>query len=267
MTKLALLNVGILMVLTGCMTTPNPTNYPVGLQHNHTAHGDDHSHHVWDYLSPEKWGDLEVNRLCNAGKAQSPINVAPTISTVKSPLKLVENYGPQDFTVTNNGHTIVFDVKKGQRVSTLAIDGVGYELLQFHYHVPSEHTVMNAHYPLEIHFVHSNANNGLAVVGVLVDTGRYNANLQHIVTNLPSLGQTDKVLKGFDVGTLMPKDTTAYHYEGSLTTPPCNEEVKWFLKANSIQADKAQLAQFAKLYNGNNRPVQPSRGHTLYVVE
>lgn len=228
------------------------------------AHDHDHAH--WDYAHPEKWGDAEVNKLCSVGNEQSPIDINRVYKPQTGSVNLQENYKSQDFKVSNNGHSIVFDVADETK-SHILIDNVRYELLQFHYHIPSEHTVMNAYYPLEIHFVHKNAEHGLAVVGLLVNAGKHNADLQRILTDLPKDAKATGKLENFNIGWLMPKDTTAYHYNGSLTTPPCSEQVKWMLKAVPTHADNKQLKILSDLYNGNNRPVQPQGERTVTLVE
>lgn len=250
------------LALSACTTTGSHAP-----KHDH-AHDHSHAHHGWDYAHPEKWGDLEVNKLCSTGVEQSPIDINKVVKPLpnaKGNFDLVPNYTASNFEVENNGHTIVFNAKDDK--NTLSVNGVNYKLLQFHYHVPSEHTVMNASYPLEIHFVHQNANGGLAVVGVLVKKGATNAHLGKILTDLPSDDKRKGTLANFDVSTIMPKGSATYAYDGSLTTPPCSEKVQWLLQAKPITADGKQLDTLAKLYNGNNRPVQPQGNRTVYISE
>lgn len=259
MKKFALSALALSLVLTGCATTQKVAK---------DTHGHDEHHHGWSYEHPEKWGDEEVNKLCSAGQEQSPINIKqatkPQPDSDKA-INLVENYQAQNFTVKNNGHTIVFDVAD-QSKSSVSVNGVKYDLLQFHYHIPSEHTVMNAHYPLEIHFVHKNNKGNLAVVGVLFNVGKHNDALHQIITNLPSEGK-DGVLTSFDIGSLMPKNSSAYAYNGSLTTPPCSEQVQWLLKSDAVDASGAQLRILAELYDGNNRPVQPQGNREVLIIK
>lgn len=249
-------------LLTGCSTTGVSTQaikaYAEELEHGN-------AHHHWDYHNHDTWGDIEVNKLCKIGQTQSPINVAK-VTDNSGKRTLDEYYSPEDFAVLNNGHTIAFNVV-GQVQSHIVLDGVRYDLLQFHYHVPSEHTVMNAQYPLELHFVHKNANDGLAVVGVLVNGGEYNPNLNKVLTNLPKYNKMDSKLLGFNVGSLMPSDKAVFNYEGSLTTPPCTEKVEWLLKNTPITADGTQLGTLAMLYNGNNRPVQPQGAREVSLIK
>lgn len=238
-------------ILAGCASTPS-------------SHHDKHEH-GWSYEYPEKWGDLEVNKLCRVGVEQSPININQ-VKQLEGKVKISENYQTQNFKVSNNGHSIVYDVD-GESKSTIHVNGTDYKLLQFHYHIPSEHTVMNQHYPLEIHFVHQNAKGGLAVVGVLVNNGQYNESLNQLLTSLPKSAHKTGTLANFNIGSLMPADGTTYAYNGSLTTPPCGEGVQWLLKANPIQSDSKQLAVLAKLYDGNNRPVQPQGNREVILTK
>lgn len=242
--------------LAGCATTAHHGSHT-------TAHGE--HDHGWSYEHPEKWGDLEVNKLCSTGVEQSPINITEVVAPLSGQVNISEQYQAQDFSVSNNGHSIVFDVV-GTAASSIKINNTDYRLLQFHYHIPSEHTVMNAHYPLEIHFVHQNAQGGLAVVGVLVNLGQHNASLQQIITGLPKANAKGS-LNNFNIGALMPADGTTYAYDGSLTTPPCGEKVQWLLKANAIDASSSQLSILSALYNGNNRPVQPLGNRQVTLVK
>lgn len=242
-----------------------PTGKPATHANYHEHGTKTHDPHHWDYEHHEHWGDLEVNKLCKTGQTQSPINIHQVTRPLNNEFDLQATYKAQDFNIKNNGHTIVFDAKDTKK-STLSINGVSYELLQFHYHVPSEHTVMNAHYPLELHFVHRNADNGLAVVGVLVNWGEENSDLAKVLNNLPVLGAPDSILSNFNVQSLMPAGAT-YAYEGSLTTPPCDEKVQWLLKAEPISASYNQLSILSKLYNGNNRPVQKQGNRVVTLVE
>lgn len=222
----------------------------------------------WSYDRPELWGDLEANQLCRIGKEQSPINITrianPMGDTGK--LSLIDSYKPQDFLVRNNGHTMVFEVA-GQRNSKLYINGVPYSLIQFHYHTPSEHTVMSAHYPMEIQLVHQNAQGYLAVVGVLVNMGKHNANIDRVISGLPPQLATNGVLRDFDIDALLPKDGSVYAYNGSLAEPPCTEGVQWFVKTTPIHADSKQLSTLTKLHGDNARAIQPQSEREVWLIK
>lgn len=275
------------MALMGCQNT-KPVTQPADLkvtsqppsksaahgQHDvkHNDHG--HQHAKWGYgaedrLSPEDWGDLEVNKLCDAGVEQSPINIVKATKPAPNSdnsFTLTDQYSADDFSVVNNGHTIVFTAKN-PKANVLKVNGKPYELLQFHYHVPSEHTVMNTQYPLEIHFVHKSLDKQLAVVGVLVNAGEENASLKRVISDLPKKGKNGLTLIQFNVKDLMPKDSKTFAYDGSLTTPPCSERVQWLLKQTPITASSRQLIRLAELYDGNNRPLQEQGDRDVYYID
>ena len=82
----------------------------------------------------------------------------------------------------NDGHTIQINYTEGD---TLTIGHTSYELIQFHFHSPSEHTVHGKHYPMEMHFVHKSPSGALAVVGVFIEQGAHNKAFDPIWENLP----------------------------------------------------------------------------------
>jgi carbonic anhydrase len=66
-----------------------------------------------------------------------------------------------------------------------------------------------------------------------------------------------------DVDALLPAARTSYRYDGSLTTPPCSEGVKWVVMTTPIQLSKEQVAAFTTIIRDNNRPVQALNGRTV----
>lgn len=139
----------------------------------------------------------------------------------------------------------------------MEVDGVRFELLQFHFHAPSEHTIAGKQAAAEMHFVHKSANGELAVVGVLIETGGHNPKFEPVWQHLPdATGPAQKVGTTVDADDLLPADPRTYRYSGSLTTPPGTEGVRWHLMVEPVQMSAQQLAAFTKIHSGNNRPVQ-----------
>lgn len=224
-----------------------------------------HGNH-WNYEQPELWGSFEGNELCTAGEHQSPINITQVAKpNATDPVSLFEHYKAQNFRVINNGNSIVFEVE-GKTDSHILLNGQRYDLAYFQYRTPSEHAIMSTSYPVEIQFVHKNAEQELAVISLLAGSGRHNADLNRLLTNLPKDQISTHRLEHFNIGWIMPSDASAYHYEGSLTTPPCSEAVKWVVKSTPISADGKQLATLFKFYNGNARPVQPQNGRAVTLI-
>jgi len=209
----------------------------------------------WSYegaTGPEKWGGLDAaDAACSAGGQQSPIDITATISARQPPLKIGWTKRPD--TIVNNGHTIQLGFAEG---NTLDVGERRYALKQFHFHHPSEHLVEGKRFAMEVHFVHAGTD-GMAVVGVLVVAGKPNAMFKKIVSTMPrEEGSPVPADPAIDPGGLLPTRRAYYHYEGSLTTPPCSETVDWIVLTHPIEVDEGDIARFAKLYPMNARPVQ-----------
>jgi carbonic anhydrase len=214
------------------------------------------AHFGYEGDAPGKWGDLEpAFRTCSVGSQQSPIDIGATIKAQLGPLRITwEN---KVDTIVNTGHGI--RVAMGDTSSSvLAVgDGGNYRLVQFHFHHPSEHLIGGKSFPMEVHFVHANAAGALAVIGVMMTTGKANAVFNKIVSTMPEKeGPAVKADAAINPNGLLPATRTYYRYEGSLTTPPCSETVDWLLLTDPIQVAEADVARFAKLYPLNARPVQ-----------
>ena len=221
-----------------------------------TAHEHEGKKH-WDYSQngPTHWG--EFSKTCARGHAQSPINIVPgkTVS-LKPTYKLHLNEDVHTMAkVIDNGHSIKVTPKVG---GTVELNGEKFRLLQFHFHGKSEHTVNGKRYDMVAHFVHQNPKTKqLAVIAVFFKEGKKNPVLDKIINNV---GKEIKI----DPQSLLPKDTQHYyHYIGSLTTPPCSENVQWYLLKQPVEASKAQIEAFRKYYVDNERPVQELYDRTI----
>jgi carbonic anhydrase len=210
----------------------------------------------WSYTGnegPEHWGEIDAaSKVCSVGTQQSPVDIGETIRAQLPPLKM--GWRRNADTILNNGHTIQVNFADG---GMLTAPGGSYKLVQFHFHRPSEHLINGKSYPMEVHFVHANAAGGLAVVGVLMETGKPNAVMNKVVSSMPQKeGPAVRAIAGIDPNGLLPAKRNYYRYSGSLTTPPCSESVDWLLLTDSIQVADADVAAFAKLYPLNARPAQ-----------
>ncbi len=219
----------------------------------------------WSYegnSGPAKWGDLDAaSKTCSIGAQQSPINIVAPIRSQLPPLK--PNWAKGADTIINNGHTIQLNFAEG---STLNVGDAKYKLVQVHFHRPSEHMIAGKSYPMEAHFVHRADSGALAVVGVLMSTGKANAAFAKVAATMPAKeGPAVKAEAGFNPNDMLPRKLTYYRYPGSLTTPPCSETVEWLLLTNPITVAESDVAAFAKLYPLNARPVQ--QDNRRYVLQ
>jgi carbonic anhydrase len=224
------------------------------------GHGKKGGHAVhWDYageMGPENWGDEFPT--CGKGLKQSPLNITGPFE--KSKDTLVVNYKEGPLKILNNGHTIQVNVEPG---STLKINKDVYNLLQFHFHRPSEEQIDGKPMAMVAHFVHKNAEGKLAVLGVLLNEGKDNEAIKVLWDNAPKSEGPEVMPEKvkFNPTSLVPAALTHYSYEGSLTTPPCTEGVNFYILKTTVDIAKKQVADFP--FKRNARPVQPLNGRKI----
>ncbi|MEJ7597827.1 MAG: carbonic anhydrase family protein [Kofleriaceae bacterium] len=226
------------------------------VKHGLTKQDAPHAKPHWGYddkLGPEAWGSLDPEwGACQAGKAQSPIDISPRASTASA---IEFHYKPTPAHLIDNGHTIQVGFAPG---STIEIDKHSYELVQFHVHTPSEHAVAGERFPLEVHLVHKDKAGKLAVLGVLYDVGPESPQLAEVWSHWPAKQDKEvKLRKPFDPNKLLPETRTVFRYDGSLTTPPCSEGVVWNVMRRTMTDSKGHLGVLAAHYKQNARPLQP----------
>lgn len=218
---------------------------------------DDHPPH-WSYegaTGPAKWGQLSPDfRTCAIGTEQTPIDLTAAIQARSGPVAI--SYQKMPLRVINNGHTIQVNASPG---SKLQINGTTYELLQFHFHHPSEHLLAGKTFDLECHFVHKSTAGALAVVGVFIKPGAANPSLVPIWQAMPDEERPEKFVADVTIDTdgLVPTDHAYFRYMGSLTTPPCSEGLTWTVFRSPVEASAEQIRRFAALFPMNARPPQP----------
>jgi carbonic anhydrase len=210
----------------------------------------------------QAWGDLAPGfATCKLGRLQAPIDIR-TADAKKAPLPPIQfSYAPARAVVVNNGHSIQVEIPAGGKVT---LEDGEYTLEQFHFHAPSEEKIDGKPYAMVAHLVHRNAQGKLAVVAVLMKQGRANAALKPVFDHMPGRQGGKRALRSpLNLTDLLPADRAYYRFTGSLTTPPCSEEVIWQLLKQPVEISKAQLAAFRKLYPMNARPIQPLNGRTV----
>ena len=209
----------------------------------------------WSYegaTGPVQWGSLDASfAACTEGSQQSPIDLAGGIPAQGGTLKV--DWQSTGAEVVDNGHTIQVNVGPG---SSMRLEGRDFSLLQFHFHLPSEHTVDGRSIPMEVHFVHQSAEGDLAVIGVFMESGAGHTAIDEIWNAIPDAVGEPASLADFDPNALLPDGLAHSRYVGSLTTPPCSEVVSWVVLDETIAVSQAQVDAFADLYPMNARPVQ-----------
>ncbi len=221
----------------------------------------------WGYSGPggpNHWGDLAPENIsCKVGKNQSPIDLRDKAAVGTTGLPQLDViYQDVPLKVINNGHTVQVNYPLG---SYIKVGGHRYELLQFHFHTPSEHKKEGFNYPMEVHLVHKDGDGNLAVMGILFQEGEENESLNILLSRLPRDIGKQHIHKNVSLNPVgfMPGNTEFYKYSGSLTTPPCSEGVYWMVFKQPIQASAEQIQQMNELMGENSRPFQPTNARAV----
>jgi carbonic anhydrase len=217
-----------------------------------------HAEHEWDYgreHGPAHWGELMPEfASCASGHQQSPIDIR---KPEKADLPAIQfDYVASPLRIIDNGHTIQINYEPG---SSIREGGHEFVLKQFHFHHPSEEKIEGRRHEMSLHLVHADAAGHLAVVAVLVDPGPESALVLALWSNLPK--EEGKETRRDDVpinaAELLPTERGYYTFDGSLTTPPCTENVTWLVLKKPVALSTGEIAQFAKKYPDDARPTQP----------
>jgi carbonic anhydrase len=209
---------------------------------------------------PQAWGRLKPEfGQCASGKRQSPIDIRDGVALDLDPL--VFDYKPSSFGVIDNGHTVQVNLAPGNAIEVM---GRRYELLQFHFHRPSEERINGRQFEMNAHLVHKDASGRLAVVAVLLERGAAQPLLQTVWNNLPLEKHEEAAARTqIDLNQLLPTDRRYYTYMGSLTTPPCSEGVLWMVMQQPVPVSAQQIDIFSRLYPMNARPIQQAAGRLI----
>ena len=217
----------------------------------------------WSYkgdTGPEHWVDLDPCYAACSGTSQSPINL--TGATASDLDRLEPGYQTAPGTVRDTGHSIQVDIKGG----SLVVGDDRYHLEQFHFHTPGEHVVDGAGWAAEIHLVHADGDD-VAVLGIFVEVGEENAFMKTLTPHLPGCERAgDPVV--LCLADLLPENLDYFTYEGSLTTPPCSQGLRWLVLKTSVTFSEEQLALLQAYFPGGNaRPPQPLNDRAIYVSQ
>ncbi|KAI3743449.1 hypothetical protein L1987_61158 [Smallanthus sonchifolius] len=216
------------------------------------------------HMGPEKWGVMKKEwSLCSNGTMQSPIDMSSRrVEMVFSSRKLYRTYKSCNATILNRGHDIMLQWEGD--AGLIIINNTEYALKQAHWHSPSEHTINGRRYAMELHMVHLSSDNKIAVIAVLYNIGKHDHFLSKLAVNISSMID-QKGMHGHS-GIINPREIKMssrryYRYIGSLTVPPCTENVVWTIsrKIRTVSKDQVKLLREAvhDYAENNARPIQP----------
>ncbi|XP_021764927.1 alpha carbonic anhydrase 1, chloroplastic-like [Chenopodium quinoa] len=233
---------------------------------------------LYNYSEVEKWGSKHPNyTACSTGKRQSPIDINTNDVVINKNMQpLTRNYHIYNASLSTDGIEVeVVFTGRGD----LMFDGETYKLKQMHWHTPSEHRLNGVQYAAELHQVYVAADGSRSVVGILFEYGKPDPVLTMLKPQLDELAKEPcqdheriVAIPRFDSRFLRRRPRKYYRYPGSLTTPPCDENVIWnvITKVKSISKDqvealKAPLCEANKIKNA--RPAQPLNGRRVQLYD
>lgn len=211
--------------------------------------------------APWRWSDIQENwQLCGKGKRQSPIDISGArIDPRLKALKFNYQHGTTILSLANQ--TLQGSVEFG---SWLDIDGDRYDLKKITFHTPSEHRIHGLPYEMEIQLHHQELSGKTASVALLIAVGSSNQAIQRIDEKLPRYEGEEIVLDRFKWDDLISaKKRTYWQYTGSLTTPPCTENLNWIVLTETSPATTKEIDRIAVLQKNNARPVQELHGRSI----
>ncbi|KAM5180676.1 carbonic anhydrase 4 [Mantella aurantiaca] len=242
---------------------------------------------------PRQWATINS---CD-GHKQSPINIVSKQAKVLKDLKSFKFNGydaEHRFILTNNGHSVELSLEEEKEI-TISEGGLGekYIVKQLHFHwgnigVPgSEHSLDGERYAAEVHIVHTNVKSKrqsrgdttgeerIAVLGFFIkESEENNKKYEGIIQALNNIRSKEKTTSvKVKLQELIPEDLKIfYRYNGSLTTPGCDEIVIWTVFNETIHLGKSQLEAFYTKLNysadtvmvENFRPLQKLGNRTVY---
>lgn len=217
----------------------------------------------WSYegdSGPANWSKINVDwGKCGSGNRQSPIDIRDGMKVELEQISF--DYHPSSFNVVDNGHTVQVGVGSGNYIT---VQNRMFELQQFHFHRPSEDRINGKTYEMVVHLVHRDAEGRQAILALMLERGTPQATIQTVWNNLPlEKFETMSPSILLDPMEMVPTRRDYYTYMGSMTEPPCSENVLWLVMKQPVQASAAQMALFSRLYPLNARPIQATNGRII----
>ncbi|KAG6708100.1 hypothetical protein I3842_06G062900 [Carya illinoinensis] len=223
---------------------------------------------------PSQWGDIHPEwSLCRDGSMQSPIDLLNESVQIVSHLgRLNRNYHPSNATLKNRGHDMMLEWEGG--AGYIEINGTQYVLQQSHWHSPSEHAINGRKFALELHMVHESSDGKFAVVGIMYTIGSpdsFLSSIRHQLSDVAGNSEEVTAMGIVDPNNIEMGSRKYYRYIGSLTTPPCTENVVWTIetKVRTVTREQVSLLRVAvhDESDTNARPLQPINGRPVYLYK
>jgi carbonic anhydrase len=224
----------------------------------------------WSHVGqfgPHRWAELSPEfSACGNPRGQSPISI-PTAAAIPAPCNPLRfRYRSSPLYITNDGRALRLGYDRG---SFVVIDGLSYELVELRFHVPGEHALDGRVPDGELQLIHGNNRGDIAIIAVPLEAGRrVNQILRRVLDHAPSVA--DRQFYGRNVGVnalfLLPGRKDYFAYRGSLTRPPCSEDVRWYVLKTPLEVEAGDLRRLGQIVGPNARPLQPVAGREVLKV-
>ncbi|KAJ3700173.1 hypothetical protein LUZ61_003878 [Rhynchospora tenuis] len=230
-------------------------------------------------MGPSHWGNLSPDyAMCSKGKHQSPINIEKKHVVYNPKLEPLQmHYTTSNATLVDNHINVM--VRYNNSVDYVMVNGKQYRLKQMHWHSPSEHTIDGERFAVELHMVHANDEGNITVLANLYRYGRRDPFLDKIKGKVDELakavrakGDQAQVQVGRMHMTPLRRHCHKYvRYIGSLTTPPCTENIIWNVLLKVREMSRGQAEELRSIleegFKINSRPTQPLNGRIVEMYD
>jgi carbonic anhydrase len=209
----------------------------------------------WSYEGrngPQNWGNSEEFKFCKIGYNQSPIDVAAT-DFKNDELKF--NYTNSDIQKRKTKHSMQFEFSNRDYVLR---GRKKYFIRYVEFHHPSEHLIDASPHSLEMQIYHKSDDEQWLSLAIFLEIGEENSEFKKLTNLLLSRDFEGKL----DLSKIANPDSKLFFYDGSFTTPPCKEGLKWYIRKTAIKISKEQMnkiIKFAIFSKSNARPIQEFR--------
>ncbi|CAN6439196.1 unnamed protein product [Victoria cruziana] len=224
---------------------------------------------------PDKWGSLRPEfSKCSTGKLQSPININRSEAVKSGTATLVREYNQMtNASLVDLGFNVA--VKWEEAAGILVVNGKNYTLKSMHWHTPSEHTLDGMRFPVELHLVHETDDGDISVVAILYAYGEADPFVDQFADSFGTMANetcsededVEILMSGVKTRSMSRGTRKYYRYAGSLTTPPCTENVIWNILGKVRQMSKEQVkmikSPLGMAYRNNSRPLQALNGRIV----
>ena len=222
----------------------------------------------WSYngaSNPAHWADIKPEyKICRNGLRQSPIDIRGSVKGDLEELKF--NYQSTPFKIVDTGYTIRAELENG---GNLYYEGKSWNLKALEFRIPGEEMINGKRGEMSVQLQHQSITGEMLIISIQLNRGAENMLIQQIWNNMPlernrAMKSVDEpIKKEINVKHLLPTNIGYITYMGSLTTPPCTENVQWVVLRTPQTISDEQIKSFSFLYQNNARPLQSDNGRMI----